>query len=70
MWEPGHLTTLWACTAYCRDSFTFTVEMDLGGMINMGIQKFLQGYTDTKFISEGYFNFFLNKESRLKVNLL
>jgi hypothetical protein len=23
MWEPQHLTTLWACTACYRDSFTF-----------------------------------------------
>jgi hypothetical protein len=23
MWEPQHLTTLWASTACCRDSFTF-----------------------------------------------
>jgi hypothetical protein len=23
MWEPRHLTTLWASTACCRDSFTF-----------------------------------------------
>jgi hypothetical protein len=24
MWEPRRLTTLWASTAYYRDSFTFT----------------------------------------------
>jgi hypothetical protein len=24
MWEPRRLTTLWASTACCRDSFTFT----------------------------------------------
>jgi hypothetical protein len=24
MWEPRHLTTLWASTACYRDSFTFT----------------------------------------------
>jgi hypothetical protein len=26
MWEPRHLTTLWASTAYYGDSFTFTLE--------------------------------------------
>jgi hypothetical protein len=24
MWEPQHLTTLWAFTAYYRDTFIFT----------------------------------------------
>jgi hypothetical protein len=29
MWEPQHLTTLWAFTAFYRDSFTFYLFMFL-----------------------------------------
>jgi hypothetical protein len=28
MWEPGHLTNLWASTACYRDSYTFTFERE------------------------------------------
>jgi hypothetical protein len=27
MWEPGHLTNLWASTACYRDSFTFSLQI-------------------------------------------
>jgi hypothetical protein len=29
MWEPRRLTTPWACTAWYRDSFTFTLPLHL-----------------------------------------
>jgi hypothetical protein len=29
MWEPRHLTTLWASMAYYRDSFTFTLPISI-----------------------------------------
>jgi hypothetical protein len=29
MWEPQRLTTLWAFTAYYRDSFTFTLTAEM-----------------------------------------
>jgi hypothetical protein len=53
MWEPRHLTTLWASTACYRVIFTllYTVEMGSGAMIYIpsfikicsGIQKLIRG---------------------------
>jgi hypothetical protein len=36
MWEPQHLTTLWASTACYRDSFTFTFYYLIIGLCVLG----------------------------------
>jgi hypothetical protein len=46
MWEPQHLTTLWASMACYRDSFTFTFTYFLYGVDSLGLLYELAKYWD------------------------
>jgi hypothetical protein len=56
MWEPRRLTTLWAYTAYYRDSFSFNSDTKYFSVFPLFISLYIAGVKAFKGVDYSYPN--------------